>query len=196
VLAVEQKIAVVMRDVLGQLGTVVDRYEATFDEKDTENYKRGLYVYVDKELEQELANVGSTVLSELHDEAPRYLIGKQVRIFYGYYCRGFCTSLLLLSFLPRILNGMVIIHPSPSPPLTIQGSTRSYCSCQRMSCPGSPSWSGLLSSPTSFDARISALTSKKILIFISASLVCDHYWLAQVARSKKIFRMDKKLVLQ
>ena len=76
----EQKIAVVMRDVLGQLGKVVDRYEATFDENDTENYKRGLYVYVDKELEQELANVGSTALSELHDEAPRYLIGEQVRI--------------------------------------------------------------------------------------------------------------------
>ena len=79
-LAVEQKIAVVMRDVLGHLGTVVDRYEATFDENDTETYKRGLYVYVDQELEQELANVGSTALSKLHDEAPRYLIGKQVKI--------------------------------------------------------------------------------------------------------------------
>ena len=76
-LAVEQKIAIVMRDVLGQLGTVVDRYEATFDESDTENYKRGLYVYVDKELEEELAKVGSTALSELHNEAPRYLIGEQ-----------------------------------------------------------------------------------------------------------------------
>ena len=76
----EQKIAVVMRDVLGQLSTVVDHYEATFDENDTENYKRGLYVYVDKELEQELANVGSTALSELHDEAPRYFIGKLVRL--------------------------------------------------------------------------------------------------------------------
>lgn len=92
VLAVEQKIAVVMRDVLGQLGMVVDRYEATFDEKDTENYKRGLYVYVDKELEQELANVGSTALSELHDEAPRYFIGKQVRIKIFDYC----TSPLLI----------------------------------------------------------------------------------------------------
>ena len=76
-LAVEQKIAVVMRDVLGQLGAVVDRYEATFDENDTGNYKRGVYVYVDKELEQELAKVGSTALSELHDEAPRYFIGEQ-----------------------------------------------------------------------------------------------------------------------
>ena len=78
-LDVEQKIAVVMRDVLGQLGTVVDGYEATFDEKDTENYKRGLYAFVDGKLEQELAKVGSTALSELHNEAPRYLIGKHMR---------------------------------------------------------------------------------------------------------------------
>ena len=78
--AVEQKIAEVMGGVLGQLGRVVDRYETTFDENDTENYKRGLYVYVDKELEQELTKVGSTALNKLHDEAPRYLMGEQIRI--------------------------------------------------------------------------------------------------------------------
>ena len=73
---VEEKIAVVMRDVVGQLGSVVDGYEATFDEDNTENYKRELYVYVDEKLEQELSQVGSTALSELHNEAPRYLIGE------------------------------------------------------------------------------------------------------------------------
>lgn len=72
----EEKIAVVMRDVVGQLGSVVDDYEATFDEDNTENYKRDLYVYVDEKLEQELSQVGSTALSELHNEAPRYLIGE------------------------------------------------------------------------------------------------------------------------
>ena len=77
VLAVEQKIAVVMRDIVGQLGSVVDGYEAEFDEKSTENYKNGLFVYIDGKLEQELAQVGSAALSELHNEAPRYLIGER-----------------------------------------------------------------------------------------------------------------------
>ena len=75
-LAVEEKIAVVMRDIVGQLGSIVDNYEAEFDETNKDNYKKGLFMHVDGRLEREMAEVGSTVLSELHNEAPRYLIGE------------------------------------------------------------------------------------------------------------------------
>ena len=72
----EQKIAEVMRDIVGQLGSVVDDYAADFDENDTDNYKRQLFVHVDERLEQEMAQAGDSVLSELHNEAPRYLISE------------------------------------------------------------------------------------------------------------------------
>ena len=72
----EEKIAVVMRDIVGQLGSVVDDYEAEFDEKNVDNYKRGLFVHVDGRLEKEMAQVGNAALSELHNEAPRYLISE------------------------------------------------------------------------------------------------------------------------
>lgn len=75
-LAVEQKIAEVMKSVIGQLSSVVDSYEAEFDEQNTEAYKRGLYVHVDGELEQQLTQVGSAALSELYNEAPRFLISE------------------------------------------------------------------------------------------------------------------------
>lgn len=76
-LAVEQKIAVVMKDVLEQLGSVVDGYKATFVEDNPVSYKDGLYIYVNEKLEQKLAMVGSTALSELHNEAPKFLIGEE-----------------------------------------------------------------------------------------------------------------------
>ena len=72
----EQKIAVVMKDIVGQLGSVVDGYDVEFDENNTETYKTGLFRFVDERLEREMALVGTQALSELHNEAPRYLIGK------------------------------------------------------------------------------------------------------------------------
>lgn len=66
----------VMRDIVGQLGSVVDDYEAVFDEKNTDNYKRGLFVHVDGRLERKMAQVGNDVLSKLHNEATKYLIGE------------------------------------------------------------------------------------------------------------------------
>ena len=144
----EKKIAVVMRDVLGQLGSVVDRYDGAFNENDTENYKIGLFEFVDKELEEELSKVGSNALSELHNEAPSYLIGEESYIDVLHLLKLFLTppivrnlsklsSEILSCYLPSRLSIFKFtvafdMYPVKLYSVKFQGSIRSYCSYLRM----------------------------------------------------------------
>ena len=76
--AVDKKITTATRDLISQLSAMADKYEAEFDPNDPENYKQGLYEFMDECLREELGRVGEVMLGRLHEEARRLLIGEKV----------------------------------------------------------------------------------------------------------------------
>ncbi len=74
--AVEQKVAVAMRDIEGQLLPIVDGFRGVnFDPSHCATYKEGLCEWVDGQLVKELGKVGGASLGAMHDQAQQKLIG-------------------------------------------------------------------------------------------------------------------------
>ncbi len=74
--AVEQKVAIAMRDIEGQLLPIVDGFRGVdFDPGHCATYKEGLCEWVDEQLVKELGKVGGASLGSMHDQAQQKLIG-------------------------------------------------------------------------------------------------------------------------
>ncbi len=87
--AVEQKVAVAMRDIEGQLLPIVDGFRGVnFDPSHCATYKEGLCEWVDGQLVKELGKVGGASLGAMHDQAQQKLIGECVVIYRteSYFC--------------------------------------------------------------------------------------------------------------
>lgn len=75
--AVEQKVAVAMRDIETQLHPIVDGFRGVdFDPGHPSSYKQGLCEWVDVQLVQELGKVGGAPLGAMHDQTQQKLIGE------------------------------------------------------------------------------------------------------------------------
>ncbi len=80
--AVEQKVAVAMKDIETQLLPIVDGYRGVdFDPGHCASYKQGLCEWVDVKLVQELGKVGGASLGAMHDQTQQKLIGRLLHIF-------------------------------------------------------------------------------------------------------------------
>ena len=75
-LDVEQKLTLGMKDVVSQMGEIVDHYDDHFDPASVETYKHGLCEYLDASLVEEFEKVGATVLGRVYEETQRSLIGQ------------------------------------------------------------------------------------------------------------------------
>jgi len=75
--AVEEKVAIAMRDIEGQLKPIVDSFrDKQFDPGHTETFKESLCQWVDNGLVEELGKVGDGSLGAMHDQAQQKLISK------------------------------------------------------------------------------------------------------------------------
>ena len=73
---VERSVAVAMTDILSQLPTIVDRFDADFDLSRVATYKDGLFRFMDSRLVEEMGHVGTSTLSHVYDEAQAKMIGE------------------------------------------------------------------------------------------------------------------------
>ena len=66
-----------VRDLLSQLPTLVDQYEASFDPNDLAQYKEGLFAHFEEQLSAELERASAAAVAGKYEDTWARLIGEQ-----------------------------------------------------------------------------------------------------------------------
>ena len=75
---VTSSLSLAMRDLLTQLPSLVDLYQATFDPSDPAHYKEGLFVHFEQQLSAGLDRASSAAVAGMYRETQDQLIGEEM----------------------------------------------------------------------------------------------------------------------